>query len=43
MLCKWKFEMNSNYVEKGLVPKHMSKIIEINEKNLFNRIPIQKP
>jgi hypothetical protein len=25
---KWKFEMNTNYVKKGLVPKYMVKIIE---------------
>jgi hypothetical protein len=25
---KWKSEMNRNYVKKGLVPKHMGKIIE---------------
>jgi hypothetical protein len=25
---KWKFEMNRNYVKKGLVPKHMGKITE---------------
>jgi hypothetical protein len=25
---KWKSEMNRNYVKKGLVPKHMSKITE---------------
>jgi hypothetical protein len=23
---KWKFELNMNYVEKGLVPKHMGKL-----------------
>jgi hypothetical protein len=25
---KWKFKLNTNYVKKGLVPKHMSKITE---------------
>jgi hypothetical protein len=25
---KWKYEMNTNYVKKGLVPKHMDKITE---------------
>jgi hypothetical protein len=25
---KWKFEMNTNYMRKGLVPKHMGKITE---------------
>jgi hypothetical protein len=25
---KWKSELNTNYVKKGLVPKHMGKIIE---------------
>jgi hypothetical protein len=26
---KWKFELNTNYVKKGLVPKHMGKITEV--------------
>jgi hypothetical protein len=25
---KWKSELNTNYMKKGLVPKHMGKIIE---------------
>jgi hypothetical protein len=25
---KWNSELNTNYVKKGLVPKHMGKIIE---------------
>jgi hypothetical protein len=25
---KWKFEMNTNYMRKGLVPKYMGKITE---------------
>jgi hypothetical protein len=28
LLCKWKSEMNRNYVKKGLVPKHVGKITE---------------
>jgi hypothetical protein len=28
LFCKWKPEINMNYVKKGLVPKHMGKIIE---------------
>jgi hypothetical protein len=27
LFCKWKSKMNGNYVQKGLVPKHMGKII----------------
>jgi hypothetical protein len=26
---KWKSELNMNYVKKGLVPKHMGKIIVV--------------
>jgi hypothetical protein len=26
---KWKSELNTNYVKKGLMPKHMGKIIEV--------------
>jgi hypothetical protein len=26
---KWKSELNTNYVKKGLVPKHMCKITEV--------------
>jgi hypothetical protein len=26
---KWKSKLNTNYVKKGLVPKHMGKIIEV--------------
>jgi hypothetical protein len=29
LFCKWKLEMNRNYVKKGLVPKHMGKITEV--------------
>jgi hypothetical protein len=25
---KWKFKMNTNYMKKGLVPKHMGEITE---------------
>jgi hypothetical protein len=27
LFCKWKSELNMNYVKKGLVAKHMGKII----------------
>jgi hypothetical protein len=26
---KWKSELNTNYVKKGLVPKHMGKITKV--------------
>jgi hypothetical protein len=26
---KWKSKLNTNYVKKGLVPKHMGKITEV--------------
>jgi hypothetical protein len=29
LFCKWKSELNTNYVKKGLVPKHMGKITEV--------------
>jgi hypothetical protein len=29
LLCKWKSKLNMNYVKKGLVPKQMSKITEV--------------
>jgi hypothetical protein len=28
LFCKWKSELSMNYMKKGLVPKHMSKITE---------------
>jgi hypothetical protein len=40
---KWKFELNTMYVKKGLMPKHMGKIIEAQWKEFFNRRPILKP
>jgi hypothetical protein len=40
---KWKSELNTKYVKKGLMPKHMGKITErLSGKNLFNRRPILK-
>jgi hypothetical protein len=32
---KWKSEMNTNYMKKGLVPKHMGKIIEAQWKKII--------
>jgi hypothetical protein len=29
LFCKWKSELNTNYVKKGLVPKHIGKITEV--------------
>jgi hypothetical protein len=29
LFCKWKSELNMNYVKKGLVPKYMGKITEV--------------
>jgi hypothetical protein len=29
LFCKWKSKLNTNYVKKGLVPKHMGKITEV--------------
>jgi hypothetical protein len=29
LFCKWKSELNTNYVKKGSVPKHMGKITEV--------------
>jgi hypothetical protein len=40
---KWKSELNTNYVKKDLVPKHMGKIKRFSGKNLFNRTLILKP
>jgi hypothetical protein len=28
LFCKWRSEMKTNYMMKGLVPKHMGKITE---------------
>jgi hypothetical protein len=32
---KWKSELNMNYVKKGLVPKHMGKITEVQWKEFI--------
>jgi hypothetical protein len=29
LFCKWKSELNTNYVKKDLVPKHIGKITEV--------------
>jgi hypothetical protein len=34
---KWKFEMNTNYMKKGLVPKYMVKIIEAQWKEFIQQ------
>jgi hypothetical protein len=34
---KWKFELNTNYVKKGLVPKHMGKITEVQWKEFIKQ------
>jgi hypothetical protein len=34
---KWKSELNTNYVKKGLVPKHMGKIIEVQWKEFVQQ------
>jgi hypothetical protein len=34
---KWKFELNTNYVKKGLMPKHMGKITEVQWKEFVQQ------
>jgi hypothetical protein len=34
---KWKFELNMNYVKKGLVPEHMDKITEVQWKEFVQQ------
>jgi hypothetical protein len=34
---KWKSELNTNYVKKGLVPKHIAKIIEVQWKEFVQQ------
>jgi hypothetical protein len=34
---KWKSKLNMNYVKKGLVPKHMGKIIEVQWKEFVQQ------
>jgi hypothetical protein len=34
---KWKSELNTNYVKKGLVPKHMGKITEVQWKEFVQQ------
>jgi hypothetical protein len=43
LLCKWKSELNTNYVKKGLVPKHMGKIIEAQWKEFVQQKTDPKP
>jgi hypothetical protein len=40
---KWKSELNTNYVKKGLVPKHMGKIIEAQWKEFVQQKIDPKP
>jgi hypothetical protein len=37
LFCKWKSELNTNYMKKGLVPKHMGKIIEVQWKEFVQQ------
>jgi hypothetical protein len=37
LFCKWKSEMNRNYVKKGLVPKHMGRITEAQWKEFIQQ------
>jgi hypothetical protein len=37
MLCKWKSELDMNYMKKGLVPKHMHKITEVQWKEFVQQ------
>jgi hypothetical protein len=34
---KWKFELNTKYVKKGLVPKHMGKITKVQWKEFVQQ------
>jgi hypothetical protein len=34
---KWKSELNMNYMKKGLVPKHMGKISEVQRKEFVQQ------
>jgi hypothetical protein len=34
---KWKSKLNTNYLKKGLVPKHMGKIIEVQWKEFVQQ------
>jgi hypothetical protein len=37
LLYKWKFELNTDYVKKGLVPKYMGKITEVQWKEFVQQ------
>jgi hypothetical protein len=37
LFCKWKSELNTNYVKKGLVPKYMGKITEVQWKEFIQQ------
>jgi hypothetical protein len=37
LFLKWKSEMNTNYMKKGLVPKHMGKITEAQWKEFIQQ------
>jgi hypothetical protein len=37
LFCKWKSELSTKYVKKGLVPKYMGKIIEVQWKEFVQQ------
>jgi hypothetical protein len=37
LFCKWKFKLNMKYVKKGLVPKHIGKITEVQWKEFVQQ------
>jgi hypothetical protein len=37
LFCKWKFKLNTKYVKKGLVPKHIGKITEVQWKEFVQQ------
>jgi hypothetical protein len=40
---KWKSELNTNYVKKSLMPKHMDKITEVQWKEFIQQKTNHKP
>jgi hypothetical protein len=37
LFCKWKSELNTMYMKKGLMPKHMGKILEAQWKEFIQQ------
>jgi hypothetical protein len=37
LFCKWKSELNTDYVKKGLMPKHMGKITDVQWKEFVQQ------